>query len=174
MIALFFDIEYTGLAANPPRGWNTVKREAYKEGGRYWHEHFAKRHFTNPGARKYGYKLRKGQEYPFGSKGFRKSYTGRKWREKKHTNPLVWSGDTKHLVLTKWRVQGKRDGSAVVIMNAPGLNRRPKGGRIRMRDEMEVVIGEEVQAIARHIQNHVLRGLKQLESRKRRRKRIGA
>jgi len=173
MIILVFDIEYTGIAANPPRGWKKIKRDAYKEGGKYWHKTFARKHFTHAGAKKYGYARRSGEQFPFMSKAFLRSYTGQKWRKHKHTNPLVFTGATRADVMTKWRVQGTRPGGAVVIMNARGLNRRPKGGKINMRAEMERVVPEEIAKMAQHIGAKANKALAELPRRTRRRKRIG-
>lgn len=171
MFTMVFDIEYSGILAEP-RGWKTIRREAYREAGRAWHRKFAAKHFTHPGAKKYGYTPRSGQEHAFGSNAFSRSYTGQKWRKKRHTNPLVWSGETKRLVLTNWRIQSHRNGAATVIMNAPGLNLRNPKSTINMREEMERITQDEVHYSAGRAQVRADSGLKALSSTRRKRRRI--
>lgn len=159
MIVIAFDVEYEGILADPSE-WKKVRKKAYKDAGTFWHKSFAAGHFSNAGAKKYGYRKRT------------KDYIKKKWREKKHTNPMVWSGTTKRHALTKWRVQGKRGGGAEVIINARGLNRRPSRGSINLRQEMETVITPEVEQMGMAAQNSANKGLAKLARTKRKRKRI--
>lgn len=59
-----------------------------------WRDRFRPRHFTEEGARLYGFAKRFGEDMPRNSKDFRKSYVGHKLRAKHHAKPLIWSGRT--------------------------------------------------------------------------------
>lgn len=119
----------------PPKksAWNKKLTEVFRAVGRYWHEHFLPKHFTEAGAREYGYFARKGERLPPGSKAYRRSYTGRKERRFGHTLPLVHSGLSRSLArLLKLRVSSK--GGRVLLPT--GFNRKHPKSRIVMRDEI--------------------------------------
>ena len=160
MMSLQFDIEYTGIAANPPRGWKGVKREAYREAGRWWHTKFKFRHFNKRWGKAYGYQPRT------------REYNRRKRKEKGHTEPLVWSGDTKREAMSKQRVISKRGGWAQIIINARGLNRRRNASAPNLRQEMETVLPVEIHEMARRMERKANRDIKQNARTQRRRKTI--
>lgn len=89
-------IEERGIT---PRRLAKAVREANKEEWRIlaetFHTKFTPARFTEEHAKKAGYRKRSGEDGRFGTKAFWKSYIGRKIRQKKHRDPLVWSGETK-------------------------------------------------------------------------------
>ena len=74
---------------------NAAKRYSYREIGSYFHSTFAIRRFTYAHGKAAGYRPRSGDQLPFGSKEFYRSYAGRKRRMKGHRDPMVWSGGSR-------------------------------------------------------------------------------
>lgn len=72
-----------------------ASREAYQAIAEQHHREHTPKRFTKEHALAAGYRKRKGEDLPFGSKAFWGSYTGRKSRKFGHTLPLVWSGQTR-------------------------------------------------------------------------------
>ncbi len=126
---------------------NQVHREAAKDLAVFWHDNFVRKHFTQAGATEYGYTPRRGQEGSPGSKGFKKSYTGRKLAMKGHTRPLVWSGTSYLLVIASRNnvtaTATKGTAHARLRMNAPALNFRNPHTRIDMRKELTTISPRE-------------------------------
>jgi hypothetical protein len=106
--------------------------------GDYWHEHFREKHFTQAGAREYGYAPRN------------VGYMIKKAKKWGHRNPLVWSGVSRALSKIKHLVPSGTSQSARVrvVLHTPALNLIPKGGRINLRAEMEKVSPAEGAVIA--------------------------
>jgi len=112
------------------RELNNAIKGANADMGLFWLGMIRPKHFTKAGAREYRYAPR--QTYKPQKKGskrdpFRASYTGRKLKEKGHTRPLVWSGESE----LRSR-QGRVDATSKrmrVVMNVPALNFSPKGHR---------------------------------------------
>ena len=171
MIAFEITIERTGGAALKKRDYNRIRSQGYTEAGRLWHRRFSRKHFTHQGARKYGYKKRKGQEFAFGSKGFKRSYTGQKWRRFRHTNPLQYTGESKRIVANQTRIKATKRGAvkASVIMPARTFNRRPAGSMINMRVEMTTVTSDETQPMAAKSEQVMVRGIKNFPKKRKKR-----
>jgi hypothetical protein len=74
---------------------NEAKRYSYREIGSYFHSTFAIRRFTYSHGKAAGYRPRSGDNAPYGSKQYYKSYAGRKRKQKGHRDPMVWSGFTR-------------------------------------------------------------------------------
>jgi hypothetical protein len=74
---------------------NAASREGYRAAGLYYHEKLTPLRFTYEHGRAAGYTRRKGDDLPYGSKEYWKSYMGRKKRQKRHRDPFVWSGTTR-------------------------------------------------------------------------------
>lgn len=139
-------LKYTGAIPGviSKANMNRKIKAAWLVAGTWWHKEMRPKHFTKRGAREYGYVPRYGE--PGSGRRFRGSYTGRKLRRFGHTNPLVFTGLSRDLT----RVRDVRNTAkgVRVVMNAPTLNRRPRGGRINMRDEMtRISIAERNQLI---------------------------
>lgn len=142
------------------RELNKIFKFAYLRCGLRWHRKFRPKHFTEAGAREYRYKPRKGEKLRRDSKRFRRSYTGRKLRKWGHTLPLVWSGTSRQRSRIP-RIKATSKGVRVII-NAPALNFRPKGGRIDMRSEMTHVSARERDELVRLFDKTVDQKLKQI------------
>lgn len=147
-VEIAFEVKYTG----PVPGMTMGRREfgrllafTWKQLGQEWYDEFRMKHFTGEGAREYGYQPRKGQQKGSGGKEFWSSYTGRKKRQFGHTDPLVFSGETRDMVRREKhpRISSTRNGCKVFV-RAPKLNWRHPKSSIRMADEMRTVSrGEE-------------------------------
>lgn len=128
---------------------NDCHRDAAANMGSFWHERFREKHFTNAASSEYGYHPRQG-ERGRPSKKFSSSYTGRKLREKGHTRPLVYTGESERRTRQlDVRATAKRGEARVrVVLHAPALNFRYAGSPIDMRDEVTTVSQREADAIA--------------------------
>jgi hypothetical protein len=125
---------------------DAIRRTWFIVGSDY-HRAFMAKHFTHAGAREYGYAPRKGERGAPGSKGFRRSYTGRKLRQKGHTLPLVWSGESRTLARVR-DVRATSKGCRIVI-HANKLNFRNPKSEINMRDEVTRVSDMEARVVMR-------------------------
>lgn len=123
------------------RDYNAAKKIAFGKLGEYWFKHFRPKHFTKAGAREYGYIKRKGEDLPHGSKGFRASYTGRKFKKFGHKQPLVYTGESRE-ASRKGRVKPTSKG-VQIIMRAPRLNRRNPNSQIKPSDELTIISSRE-------------------------------
>lgn len=112
------------------RGFNKMKEKCFHAALTYWHRDILQKHFTSAGAIEYGYTPRKRQWR--GS--FKMSYIGRKLREKGHTKPLVFSGES--MALTRMRDVRATSKRGVCVIRAPGFNRRHPDSQVNMREEI--------------------------------------
>jgi hypothetical protein len=131
------------------RELNAIKRAGYEKIGLLWHRTMRPKHFTQAGAKEYGYTPRSGEDAARGSKSFRQSYTGRKWRTKGHTFPLMWSGMSRQLSRIR-DVRATSKGVRIVI-RAPALNFRNPHTKINMREEMTRVSIKERDQLIREL-----------------------
>lgn len=134
-------IKYSGFVPSDmaKRALNSIFRAGFHNLGVYWAANFRQKHFTNAGAREYGYAPRSGERGRSGKGGFMRSYTGRKLRTKGHTRPLVFTGRSEHQTRAA-RIQSSSanmKSGVRVIMRAPALNFRR--GEIDMRKELTTI-----------------------------------
>ena len=101
-------LAFTGITApKNKRALNAVIKKTNEDLLWHWHTKYLPKHFTRAAYREYGYMPRQGEPgYPFVDKkgrkiGFKKSYTGKKLREKGHTNPYVYSGQMMATALSR-------------------------------------------------------------------------
>jgi len=146
------DIHLTGSAAvllKPnKREMAKCMREMWRELGIYWHRKMRPKHFTNPGAREYGYTPRQGERGRPHPKGkFYRTYTGRKLRQRGHTRPLVLTGESR--ALTRMRIVRADSKGVRIPIKANKLNYRYRGSPIHMRDEMTRISMRERQQLIR-------------------------
>lgn len=140
-------------------------RSAYVSALTLWHTEFRPIHFTKRAASRYRYTPRAGQRAPRGSKAYKRSYTARKQREKGHTLPLVYTGQSRTLSrLLDIRATSRR---GRVVSHARGLNRRPRDRRgrlspIRMAKELTRLIPTEKRAMIEAFGKRVSRGVRAL------------
>ena len=75
--------------------YGQASRNAWRETGNWYHDNLRPKRFTVAHGKAAGYKPRKGDELPWGTKAFWRSYVGRKVRKFKHRDPLVFTGTSK-------------------------------------------------------------------------------
>ena len=80
---------------NMRRVWNVASKTSFLAAADFFDDNLRDRRFTEAHARAAGYKRRKGELQPRGSKSFRRSYAGRKLRDHGHQRPLEFSGKTR-------------------------------------------------------------------------------
>ena len=161
MLALVFvKLRFSGPTPDMmKKAHNEVTRVGYRAMGVYWHKVFRPKHFTRAGATEYDYEPREGERGKPGSRGFKRSYTGRKLQAppegKGHTLPLVFTGDSMFLSriqdvrVTATGGTTNRRGRARVVMRTPTLNFRPEGRTDTMGEELTRVTDKEATQIAR-------------------------
>jgi hypothetical protein len=138
-------IETTGAVPGLlARQLGRVKAAAFAAIGKYWHENFRRKHFTEAGAAEYGYTPRRGEQAGLGGK-FWQTYTGRKLRKHGHKMPLVWTGRSK-MATEVQDVRSTRNGARVVL-HAPALNFRNKHSNVNMRLEMTTISEAEARTL---------------------------
>lgn len=130
-----------------PRGmrreWRVASKESFLAAGELFDEQLADERFTEEHARKAGYKRRKGELQPRGSKSFRRSYTGRKFQQHKHTRPLEFSGDTRAGVAQGGNIKANSNRALVAYPQAAKFNFRHPKSQIRMSDEFRKLLDPE-------------------------------
>lgn len=111
------------------RAYNKAAKKSYHAAISYFHQTYRAKRFTVKHARAAGYALRKGEDLPWGSKEFWRSYTGRKMRKFGHRSPLKYTGETERRArvvnITATSKQGKGRYSL------PALNYRSLGNEFR-------------------------------------------
>lgn len=128
------------------REFNNAMKDAYASTADEFHRKFTHRRFTPEHARRAGYKRRKGEGLPRGSKRFRRSYFGRKLRGEQgggvgQALPLVKSGASRRRSRRpRIRATNKR---ARITFTMPALNFRHPKSQIDMRDEFNRVLPDE-------------------------------
>lgn len=124
---------------------NRIHKEMWRALGEHWHRYQRPKHFTRAGAAEYAYAPRSGDPGRPHPKGFFRSYQGRKQRRFGHMLPLVYTGLSRNLTrLRDVRPTGK---GVRVVMRAPALNLRPRGGHIHMRDELTTISQRDAKAL---------------------------
>jgi hypothetical protein len=115
--------------------WN---RKGLEAGVTYWHKNIAPLHFENEAYQRYGYQKRKGQGeppyVPSDSKDPRyakrlrqnRKYWWAKFRKKKHTLPLVYTGMSKRMILRGIRLSFRRRKGSDSFASASGAMDAPK------------------------------------------------
>jgi hypothetical protein len=151
-----------------PRGMkkavNAAQKEAWADVAWRFHEQYRDKRFTPEHALEAGYLKRKGELIPRNTKAFRQSYTGRKLRIHKHTNPLMFSGDTKKAM--KWAsVSSTSKGGKAAYSGARAFNFLPPRSRIRMGDEFRRILPREAMELGRYFDERLDLHLKKLDQR---------
>ena len=135
-----------------PRGlrkaFNAASKEAWRQTAVYFHENLRDQRFTPEHAEAAGYTKRKGQLQPPGSKSFRSSYYGRKYRSERgggegKANPLQNTGETRRAVATQYRISSTSKGGRVFYSGARVFNFRQPTSRVRMNDEFAHLLETE-------------------------------
>lgn len=106
------------------RAFNNASKQSWNEAGLYFHQTYRPKRFTVAHGKEAGYRPRSGDELPFGSKQFWRSYVGRKLKYKHTRAPLVWSGQTRRAVQAA-RISTTSQGASVRYSGARVLNFHP-------------------------------------------------
>jgi hypothetical protein len=148
------------------RQFNAASAKAWYETGQHFDDEMVQDRFTPEHAARANYAKRKGQNLPVGSKGFRRSYYGRKYYASdrgggaNRADPLTNTGATKRAVLAGGRVQSTRHGAKIFYAAARVFNLRNPRSRIRMNDEFRMITRPEVEELARRYDTTLDRHLK--------------
>ena len=102
MIPIAQIVSHKGTAFDA-KTWRVMSKVAWRAGAEDWHEETLPKHFTAKGTREYRYKPRA------------KSYMKRKASQKKHQNPLVWSGESKKLAEASYKLRASSKGARLVL-----------------------------------------------------------
>jgi len=115
------------------------------------------KHFTQAGAREYGYTARKGEGMSVSDKGFWRSYTGQKLRKMHHTKPMVWAGESER----RSRQQDIRATSngVRIVLHTPHLAMQNPDSAVNMAEEMGTVSGAEAHVIGVVFRDSIQRSL---------------
>lgn len=130
-----------------PRGMQKAHRArsnaAYKEiGAVFLHEHVDIR-FTPAHAREAGYARRQGERFAVGSKSFNRSYTGRKFRQFGHVNPLQFTGESRRRAKLGATVRASSQGVRIPFPALRVFNFRHERSQIKMNHEFRVITKRE-------------------------------
>jgi hypothetical protein len=139
-----------------PRGmrrqFQKAQAEAWEDTAiQFQREHIARR-FTSPThAREAGYTKRKGDELAWGSKAWRRSYMGIKWRRFKHQRALEFTGETRAAVSgpTAANIKATAYQATMAYPGARKLSFRAKGSEVRMQNEFRTVTATEAGQLAK-------------------------
>lgn len=142
-----------------------IIKATWHDVGVLWHSQMRPKHFTKRGAREYGYATRQGERATPGSRAFRRSYTGRKFREKGHTLPLVWTGESR--ALSRLRDVRATSTRVRIVMRTNRLNLRHRSSRINMAQELRTISRSEQRAIRGFINRTVDKRIRDAEREKR-------
>ena len=138
-----------------PRGmrrqFQKAQAEAWEDTALEFQRAYVSRRFTVAHAREAGYTKRKGDELPWGSKGWRRSYMGIKFRRFKHQRPLEFTGETRAAVTgpTAANVRATAYQAQLAYPGARKLSFRAKGSDVRAQDEFRRVVPSEASTLAK-------------------------
>ncbi len=157
-------VRYSGAVPGiVARELNRIKKAAWIAVGIFWHGSSRMRagHFTVAGGRRHGYLPRKGQELPFGTKKFWRSYAGQKQRLVGHQRPLLFSGDSLRASrIQKVKATATNKKSKCKVILPPGFNRRHPASKINMRAEVTHITIDEARKLVKKFDGGVDKGIK--------------
>lgn len=166
-------IKYTGpVPGILARELNRVKKQAWTLVGIWWHGDSRMRagHFTVAGGRRHGFLPRKGEELPFGSKKYWRSYAGQKMRQHGHQRPLTFSGLSKRLTqIRRIRATATNKKSQCKVILPPGFNRRHPASKIDMRAEVTHITIDEARRLVQMFDSWVgscIKGIRKTQTKK--------
>ena len=126
---------------------NDNARRSYQEIGGMFLRDMVLVRFTAAHAQEAGYVKRKGELLPPGSKAFKRSYSGKKFKRFGHMRPLEFSGDTKREIKQGAHVKVTKNGARVVFPAARKFNLRHPTSQIRMNEEFRSITTREAQTL---------------------------
>jgi hypothetical protein len=147
---LVFTIRYRGTIHRGNRSRiNDILRDEYAEMGTWWWRNYRPKHFTRAGAIEYGYTPRTAR------------YETRKRRKFGHTNPLVWTGESK-AASQNARIQATAK-NVKVVMQMPRLNWRSRPTAPDMARDMRTVSEREKQVLVRRFGQGLARRIRGIQ-----------
>lgn len=148
MIEIKPTIRYKGIAGMGKREWNNnFLKPSFYEVGKFWHEYVLPKHFTEAGAREYGYKPRSAK------------YTKAKVTFLKHNKPLVWSEELLNST-KKANIYATFKRVRVTLPNARKANYRSSPNAPNMADELRRLSKNDIYGLAAVLNNHILKRIK--------------
>lgn len=134
-----------GVPAAKKRDINKMLTNEWRAMGETWHKRYRPIHFTMRAMSKYGYTPRK------------RSYNFRKRKAVGHVLPLVLSGESRQRSATK-TIRANKNGSRVTSP-VQAFNFKPRGSRVRMREEYTAVAKSETDDLNRRAERGLARQL---------------
>lgn len=137
-----------------PRGmrrqFQKAQAEAWEDTAIEFQRLLLPKRFSILHARDAGYEKRKGDELPWGSKAWRKSYMGVKHRRYKHQRPLEFTGETRAAVTgpTAVNIRATAYQAQLAYPGARKLSFRAKGSNVRAQDEFRRVTAMEARILS--------------------------
>lgn len=107
------------------KAYNQAGRESWLRTAAEFHSNYRDKRFTVAHGKAAGYQPRAGENLPYGSKQFWRSYYGRKIRQKGTRAPLVWSGKTRDATRLGFKLSSTRNVGRVAYPSARVFNYRP-------------------------------------------------
>ena len=147
-----------------PRGMakelNRIKKDTWRDTGIYFHRSMLPLRFTKRGGEMLRYAKRKGEGIPKSDPRYKRSYTGRKERKFGHTDPMVYTGESKGIA----RIRDVRSTSkgVKIVIGARKLNFRHPKSKIQMNVEIRRVTTQETNKLANEHDKNLDRRLKQI------------
>ena len=123
--------------------WRASSKLAFLEAGEYFDDHLRDRRFTIAHARAAKYTPRKGELQPVGSKAWKATTAGQKWRKEGHDRPLEMSGETRDKLRTGGNKKATSNRVTIRYPQARVFNRRHSKSQINMSEEFTRLIPEE-------------------------------
>lgn len=149
-------IKLSGLPTTTKAERAALFSRSWEQVGGEWRQRHLKSHFTQAGARKYGYAPRK------------KSYTRRKLREQKHRRPLEFHGEGRQQAGAPQGTRAKRrhmlkfSQRQVTVKLPRKFNWKHPRSKVRMAVEIREVTRPELTGIARYFRDEVEQRLKKI------------
>lgn len=130
---------------------NQASKSSWLKVGVLFHEEMRQKRFTKAHGIRAGYAKRKGDNLAFGSKGWKRSTAGQKFRKAKGSpNPLVFSGDSRDRSELGNSITATSNGVKVRYPGLRKLNFRHPKSRINMRKEFVTLLPSEIDRLAEH------------------------
>jgi hypothetical protein len=140
---------------------NKASKASWAETGVRFHSDFRELRFRADHARRAGYLRRKGEGMAFGSKAWKRSYMGQKYRRFQHQRPLEFSGTTRRAIASMPTITSTSAGVRVRYAGARAFNFKHPKSQINMAAEFRRILPEEAKSLARTYENRLQKGLNQ-------------
>lgn len=130
------------------KAYNEASKKAWYDSALFFHTDLRERRFDPAHQRAAGFAKRKGEGMVFGSKEFKRSYTGQKLRRFGHTRALEFTGGTRKAIRQTSISSTSNLGKAAYRGASKFSFKHPKS-KIRMWDEFRRLLPDEINAIAK-------------------------